>query len=444
MEWIISINGTSLDCESAFKNQKYLYWVQNHDFKIGDTVYIYIPQPIQQILYKTEVVGVDIDMNQFHDQKRYWRNESQFRSFSKKPCMKLYWISSEYNGLLSINNLKANGLPSGVSSCHRLNDNRKLREYLKESFPSKQSKGMSDFENQVSFSNNPQKKQVNSSHNTYSSSKATSEMFISKQHFNQILNLLERKKSLILQGASGVGKSFIAREIALNKLGELNEKQIRTFFFNEASKYNDLTLTPLHEEKEDFRKLKMIFDFCDQASKDPEKKFLLILENINNISADGIYTEFLGMVGYEERNLNHYISGLDSIHSIPNNLYIIGTMKNLSESSKFINPSLHRRFGLYYIEPAFETPVFEDHLKSNGVNQNLRKKVITNMIYLNSKIENEVNLGKDYRVGHSYFCNLKLDEELYQEVIKYEIAPLLSVYWHNDHEIIKKIISELT
>lgn len=58
---------------------------------------------------------------------------------------------------------------------------------------------------------------------------------------------------------------------------------------------------------------------------------------------------------------------------------------------------------------------------------------------LNEKISNDgKNLGKGYRIGHSYFCNTpeqgQSQEVWYKRVIISEIKPLLYEYWFDDED----------
>ena len=56
---------------------------------------------------------------------------------------------------------------------------------------------------------------------------------------------------------------------------------------------------------------------------------------------------------------------------------------------------------------------------------------------LNTIISEETkNLGPGFCIGHSYFCSENgagvFDDEGYQRIIEYEIAPLLKEYWFDN------------
>jgi 5-methylcytosine-specific restriction protein B len=62
---------------------------------------------------------------------------------------------------------------------------------------------------------------------------------------------------------------------------------------------------------------------------------------------------------------------------------------------------------------------------------------------LNDEILNDVNLGNGFRIGHSYFCDYEESEKWYEEVIKYEIEPLIKEYWFDEEDKAKNYIEEL-
>ena len=57
------------------------------------------------------------------------------------------------------------------------------------------------------------------------------------------------------------------------------------------------------------------------------------------------------------------------------------------------------------------------------------------------------NLGKGYKIGHSYFCPVDAigayDETWYRTIIKSEIEPLLQEYWFDNPERVDEYIKFL-
>ena len=59
-EWIVPANPKYYDIINAFNETDTIIWKQSNNIWVGDTVYLYVAAPISAILYKCEVLEVDI------------------------------------------------------------------------------------------------------------------------------------------------------------------------------------------------------------------------------------------------------------------------------------------------------------------------------------------------------------------------------------------------
>jgi len=62
-EWIIPANPKYYDMVNCFNDTETILWKQSNNIKIGDFVYLYVAQPYSSILYKCEVLEVNIPYN---------------------------------------------------------------------------------------------------------------------------------------------------------------------------------------------------------------------------------------------------------------------------------------------------------------------------------------------------------------------------------------------
>ena len=64
---------------------------------------------------------------------------------------------------------------------------------------------------------------------------------------------------------------------------------------------------------------------------------------------------------------------------------------------------------------------------------------------VDTKIEKDKNLGEGFLIGHSFFCNTvtKNEKEWFEDIVKFEIAPLLEEYWFDDIEKVNNEVNLL-
>jgi 5-methylcytosine-specific restriction protein B len=65
------------------------------------------------------------------------------------------------------------------------------------------------------------------------------EVYITEEKYNDIADLLNRKMNIILQGAPGVGKTFMAKRLAYSLIGEKNPNRIESIQFHQSYSYED-------------------------------------------------------------------------------------------------------------------------------------------------------------------------------------------------------------
>ena len=118
-------------------------------------------------------------------------------------------------------------------------------------------------------------------------------------------------------------------------------------------------------------------------------------------------------------------------------------MNTADRSLAIIDYALRRRFCFFELEPAFETEGFKERLLEQGASEELIDKIRNRIGRLNAEISEHANLGKDFRIGHSYFCEYEDSPQWYEEIIKYEIEPLINEYWFDEEDKAKIHVEQL-
>lgn len=263
------------------------------------------------------------------------------------------------------------------------------------------------------------------------------EVFMSSAQYDELVGLLRNKKNIILQGAPGVGKTFVARRLAYSLIGSKDRRRTGFVQFHQSYSYESFIRGYKPTENGGFELREGVFlEFCQQAELDPENDYFFIIDEINRGNLSKIFGELLVLIEADKRGEYDYAVKLaygDGAHAqrfrVPENLYIIGLMNTADRSLAMIDYALRRRFSFYTIEPALNHAMFRAALTPE------LDRLVSAVEILNKTIESDPGLGKGFAIGHSYFCAGKGGQmRSAREIVKYEIGPMLEEYWFEDQK----------
>ena len=253
--------------------------------------------------------------------------------------------------------------------------------------------------------------------------------------------LLETKKNIILQGAPGVGKTYAAKRLAYAIMGEKDDSRIEFVQFHQNYAYENFVMGYKPNGNGGFDLTKGIFyKFCKDAEKS-EKPYFFIIDEINRGNLSKIFGELLMLIekGYRGNINKVKLAYKDELFSVPKNLYIIGMMNTADRSLAMIDYALRRRFSFYDMKPEFAS------LKKQFTRPNDDKvlNVIEAIESLNKSISD--SLGEGFCIGHSYFCELNspVDSTKLNNIINFDIIPMLKEYWFDDTETFEQESNKL-
>lgn len=272
-------------------------------------------------------------------------------------------------------------------------------------------------------------------------------VFMSEAEVRAALERLLRKKNLILQGAPGVGKSFVARKLAYALMGSRADDRIVAVQFHPSYAYEDFVRGYRPAGASGAFELRdgPLLRLCARAARDAEHKYVLLVDEINRGNLGQILGEMLLLLEADKRGAAHavtplYPRGETDTLSVPPNLYVIGTMNIADRSLAVVDFALRRRFAFVSLEPRFGDPRFRKWLEARRMPPSLVDRIVGRIEELNAEIAADTRLGPAFRVGHSFFCPSGSDDfsglgtDWYEAVVKTEIAPLLEEYWYDDAE----------
>ena len=282
----------------------------------------------------------------------------------------------------------------------------------------------------------------------YEFAKDPDKPFISIEQFKKIVSLLKNKKNIILEGAPGVGKTFLARKIAYQLIGEIKDENIEMVQFHQSYSYEDFVQGIRPSEDGGFeRRNGIFFDFCSKARRSPKQTFVFIIDEINRGNISKILGELMMLIEADKRKEKYaikltYSNDDDERFFVPENVYLIGCMNTADRSLAIVDYALRRRFRFCPIKPEFNE-AFISFLISEGISQENAERVINKV-----KAANEVisTIDRGLEIGHSYFCQTEGCKDFpawWTDICEYELFPYLREICFDDENKYELICNKL-
>lgn len=271
-----------------------------------------------------------------------------------------------------------------------------------------------------------------------------SEVFMPEEEYDKLSGILRIKKNIILQGAPGVGKTFVAKRIAFSMMGVKDVERVMMVQFHQSYSYEDFIMG--FRPSTDGFKLKRgaFYNFCKKAEIDGDNDYFFIIDEINRGNLSKIFGELFMLIENDKRGVSLQLLYSDEKFSVPKNIYIIGMMNTADRSLAMLDYALRRRFAFFEIKPGFTTDGFREYRMS--LENEKFDKLIACVESLNNVISNDESLGDGFCIGHSYFCNLlpdTINDQILSGIVEYELIPLLKEYWFDEPTKVKDWSSNL-
>ena len=299
--------------------------------------------------------------------------------------------------------------------------------------------------------------------------KQKNEMEKNNEVIQEFINLLKYNKNLILTGAPGTGKTFLAKQIAAQLILDKEydettdedkkrmDEQCGFVQFHPSYDYTDFIegLRPIDDGAGNvsFRREDGIFmKFCRKAleaynkadDKEAAPKYVFIIDEINRGELSKIFGELFfsidpgyrgeaGKVKTQYCNLwketDNY-AGSDAFF-IPKNVFIIGTMNDIDRSVESMDFAMRRRFAFKEVQASDTVEM----IKSNAKLADAYLQIEERMKNLNLCILTIQGFSSAYRIGAAYFLKLanyleedKLSDKSWEDLWNNHLQGLLFEY----------------
>lgn len=276
----------------------------------------------------------------------------------------------------------------------------------------------------------------------YDMEAALKDLFMTQERLAGICSTLRRKKNLVLQGAPGTGKTFVARRLAYLLMGVKDESRAPMVQFHQSMSYEDFVQGWRPDGSGGFKLCNgPFYRFCRQAMTRLDEPHVFIIDEVNRGNLSKILGELMMLIEPDKRSPAYalpltYSSSQEDRFYVPENVHLIGTMNTADRSLSMVDYALRRRFAFTEMEPGFSHPAFRTVLDEKQVTGSVCDRIIQGMTSVNDRIASDTaNLGPGYRLGHSFFVPsmpVADAESWLADVLTHEILPLLQEYWVDD------------
>jgi len=234
---------------------------------------------------------------------------------------------------------------------------------------------------------------------------------------------------------------------------ETTRSRLRVVQFHPSLAYEDFVRGWRPKGKEGLDLVDGIFmQAIEAASSEPDREFVLVIEEINRGNPAQIFGELLTLMEVGKRRREEalelaYRRTPDERVFVPDNLYVIGTMNIADRSLALVDLALRRRFAFVDLEPRFGGE-WRAWCEKRGLVPDLIDLIEERMRGLNMMIAAAPSLGPQFRIGHSY-ATPDVDDVIadgrawFRAKVETEIGPLLDEYWYDAQDTAKKARADL-
>ena len=171
-----------------------------------------------------------------------------------------------------------------------------------------------------------------------------------------------------------------------------------------------------------------------RASDHPDERHVLIIDEINRGNIAKIFGELITLIEPSKRSGREdeamvTLPYSQERFSVPDNLYLVGTMNTADRGIALLDTALRRRFD--FIEKMPDLDFVEEDIE--GVDGQAMLKAMNERI--------TVYLDREHQIGHTYLIGVTTIDGL-AETFQRRIMPLLQEYFYDDWKKIRLVLNE--
>ena len=179
------------------------------------------------------------------------------------------------------------------------------------------------------------------------------DLLLDKPWLDEVIELLEEKRQVVLYGPPGTGKTYVAQALAEHLAGGVGTFEVVQFHpsYTYEDFFEGYRPVPGGGGKIDFAiKSGPLRRIADAAAAAPSTPHVLIIDEINRANLAKVFGELYFLLEYRDQPISLQYSDME--FTLPENLFIIGTMNTADRSIALVDAAMRRRFYFVEMSPA--------------------------------------------------------------------------------------------
>ena len=257
------------------------------------------------------------------------------------------------------------------------------------------------------------------------------DLLMDAAELDKIRDLLWERRQVIFYGPPGTGKTYLATRLARHLTEDGAVKLVQ---FHPSYTYEDFfegyRPAPGGDGSLTFTLRAGPFrDFAEVAAANPSTAYILIIDEINRANLAKVFGELYFLLEYRDSSISLQYSP-DKEFTLPQNLFIIGTMNTADRSIARIDTAMRRRFSFVELDPRIP-PVQGLLARWLSVN-NFPNEPARLLDELNRRLQDaDAAIGPSYLMKPSVYARPDGLERVWQ----YEIMPLLEDLFYGQRDL---------
>lgn len=423
--------------------------------------------------------GINRDKNEEKKKQTYYININKemesctppfcrFTIFNKKPCEELPNLA-KYLVIIFFENRCEDEHVYTVISAGQAEEFFYKVESDESKFYFKNKNGISYFFKVIDDNNNEQLDEVKGFLERFEPEGSSNTMGDADKGKNEIDEYTLPSVNTILYGPPGTGKTYNSIKYAVDTIDRKSRWDSAKTYTDYINKFNELkaagriAFTTFHQSYgyEEFiegikpflgkRGVKrgrsdlnykisdgVFKEFCNKAASDRSNQYVFIIDEINRGNISKIFGELITLIEDSKRDgekeaMSVILPYSQEEFSVPENVYILGTMNTADRSIALMDTALRRRFEFIEMMPKEEllTDIVIDNVNVKEMLETMNRRI-------------EALYDREHTLGHAFFMPLTNEEkatiEQLESIFKNKIIPLLQEYFYEDYEKIMLIL----